>query len=64
MQRKGKERKGKESIIKDNNISIESQHTPTRSIFQKPSIQELKDYCLENNIVIDFDYFYDYYEGN
>jgi hypothetical protein len=24
----------------------------------------LKDYCLENNIVIDFDYFYDYYEGN
>lgn len=52
----------KENIIKDN--KREREESPTRSIFQKPTIDELKDYCKENNIFIDYDNFFDYYESN
>lgn len=42
----------------------ESERTPKKPNFKKPSIQELKDYCIEKNILIDCDYFYDHYESN
>lgn len=37
-----------------------SKHTSKR--FIKPSVDEIKDYCGQNDINIDCEYFYDYYE--
>ena len=34
------------------------------SKFLKPSVEELNNYCLEQNLNVDCEYFYDYYESN
>lgn len=56
---------GKDSI--DNNINIISESEETKmkksSGFKKPTIEEIKEYCLERNNDIDAEYFYDFYES-
>lgn len=56
---------GKDSI--DNNINIISETDETKTkksnVFKKPSIEEIKEYCLERNNSIDAEYFYDFYES-
>lgn len=37
---------------------------PEKARFKKPSIEELQDYCKDNNLVVGCDRFYNYYEGN
>ena len=48
---------------KDNNTpKSKSKHTPKR--FIKPTIEEIKEYCAQNDLKIDCERFYDYYESN
>jgi hypothetical protein len=37
--------------------------TTTTTRFIKPTLDELKEYCNNNNYTIDINYFYDYYES-
>jgi len=46
--------------LKDNNTSINNNTTYSN---KKPSIDEIKDYCLERNNDIDAEQFYDFYES-
>tara|TARA_R100001594_G_scaffold11334_3_gene25792 strand:+ start:2718 stop:3335 length:618 start_codon:yes stop_codon:yes gene_type:complete len=46
--------------LKDNNISINNNTTYSN---KKPSIDEIKEYCLERNNDIDAEQFYDFYES-
>tara|TARA_R100001443_G_scaffold947_2_gene3656 strand:- start:879 stop:1499 length:621 start_codon:yes stop_codon:yes gene_type:complete len=46
--------------LKDNNTSINNNTTYSN---KKPSINEIKDYCLERNNDIDAEQFYDFYES-
>ena len=36
----------------------------TQSVFLKPAIQEIKDYCLERNNIVNAEKFFNYYEAN
>lgn len=48
-------------------IDIESNIDIKKNIkkkFQKPTLEEIKEYCLEKKYNIDAQYFYDYYESN
>ena len=42
----------------------ESKPKKKQVAFVKPTVKEISDFCKENNINIDPDYFYDYYESN
>lgn len=42
----------------------ESKNTRKRVAFQKPTMEELTAYCLENNLRIDVQAFLDYYDSN
>ena len=46
--------------LKDNNININNNTTYSNN---KPSIDEIKEYCLERNNDIDAEQFYDFYES-
>ena len=46
--------------LKDNNININNNTTYSN---KKPSIDEIKEYCLERNNDIDAEQFYDFYES-
>ena len=37
---------------------------PKRKVFVKPTVEEIKAYCLERNNQIDAERFFDYYEAN
>lgn len=58
--------------FKDNNTSInntsinkkEKIYKKEKSIFIKPTLEEVQKYIEENNYKIDHQYFYDYYESN
>lgn len=64
--------KNQESIdekIKENNTSINNtsnniKENIKRKVFKKPTLEELKDYCISANLKVDIQYFYDYYESN
>ena len=47
--------------IKDN---INIKKTNTKKTFNKPTLEELKEYCRQQNLTIDCEYFFDYYESN
>jgi len=49
----GKDRIGKDRIGKDKESAL----------FKKPSLEEIKEYCIERNNSIDSDIFYDFYES-
>lgn len=55
-----KEEKRKEKKTKENLIKEESNK---RERFQKPTTDEIKQYCLERNNSIDPERFFDYYEA-
>ena len=49
-----------------NNVHIkeeEIKENKQKKKFQKPTIEELKKYCLESSLSVDYQYFYDYYES-
>ena len=47
-------------IEKDSSAST----TPKRKRFEKPSISDIKQYCMERNNNVNAEQFYDYYESN
>ena len=47
--------------FKDNNIS--NNNTSNNNIFKKPTLEEVKEYCLERNNGIDAEKFIDFYES-
>ena len=58
-------------VVKDqlDNINIDklidnNKKTYTKKVFTKPTIEELRNYCREQNLSIDCEYFFDYYESN
>jgi hypothetical protein len=57
----GKDSIGKDSIGKDIGDGIPS---PARTKFQKPSIDDVKEYCTERNNSVDPERFVNYYESN
>ncbi len=54
----------KEKEIEKTNKKKEDNTNNKRVVFVKPTVKEIADFCKENNINIDPDYFYDYYESN
>lgn len=54
--------------IKENNTSINNTSINKKEIykerFKKPSLEEIKDYCLQRNNNVDAQKFFDYYEAN
>lgn len=51
--------------LKDNNTSFNNiSNNTTNNRFKKPTIEEVKQYCLERNNNIDAENFIDYYEAN
>lgn len=54
-----------DNIGGNNNALIPTQPTPIKNKrFVKPTIEEIKAYCLERNNGVDPNRFYDYYESN
>ena len=47
---------------KESTPKTKSKHTSKR--FIKPTIEEIKEYCAQNDLKIDCERFYDYYESN
>ena len=47
----------------EKDIEIEST-TTKRKRFEKPTLSEIKEYCIERNNNVDAQHFYDYYESN
>ena len=60
----------KENIIKEKSENEEdfvpksSEPKKKRVNFVKPTVEEIKAYCIERNNGIDFEHFYDHYESN
>lgn len=50
------------NIYSEDNSKIKSKTTSKR--FIKPTIEEITDYCAQNDLKIDCERFYDYYESN
>jgi len=46
----------------ENNLPVNIQKENKK--FKKPTIEEIKEYCLQRNNKINSEYFYDYYESN
>lgn len=59
----GEKEKEKEKE-KDREIDSSASTTTKRKRFEKPSISDIKQYCIERNNNIDASQFYDYYESN
>ena len=54
--------------LKDNNTSINNKESNniniiTKERFKKPTIEEIREYCLERNNNVDAERFYDFYES-
>ena len=58
-----KQHKEKESKVKESKVKNKESIGRTPA-FSKPSIEEIKAYCIERNNSIDPERFYDYYESN
>lgn len=53
-----------EENFQENNTSINNkENIYKRKIFNKPTIEEINNYCIERNNGIDAEYFYDFYES-
>lgn len=55
--------------LKDNNTSINNtsiniKENIKRKVFKKPTLEELREYCISASLSVDYQYFYDYYESN
>lgn len=51
--------------VDDNvNYNIDNINNASKSKFQKPTLEEVKQYCLERNNKIDAEYFIDHYNSN
>lgn len=48
----------------DNVDENEKKENVKKKIFQKPTIEELKEYCDSSSLSVDYQYFFDYYESN
>lgn len=60
---------GIDKKVKDNNTSINNtsmniKENIKRKVFKKPTLEELKEYCINASLNVDYQYFYDYYESN
>lgn len=61
---------GEKEIELEKEIKIEKEinssasTTTKRKRFEKPTISEIKEYCIERNNNVDAQHFYDYYESN
>ena len=60
----GIDKKVKENNTSINNTSINIKENIKRKVFKKPTLDELKEYCLSSSLSVDYQYFYDYYESN
>lgn len=60
----GIDEKVKENNTSINNTSINIKENIKRKVFKKPTLDELKEYCLSSSLSVDYQYFYDYYESN
>lgn len=62
----GEVRLGEVSIVEDSKDKEEvvPKVTPVSHRFTKPTIQELKEYCLERKNEVDAEQFFNYYESN
>ena len=54
-----------QNILRDNNTSINTNTTYSnnKGRFKKPTVNDIKDYCLDRNNNIDAETFYDFYES-
>ena len=59
----GKDSIGKDSIGKDSIDSERDKSQPTHTHFKPPTVEEVKEYCIERNNNIDAEYFVDYQES-
>ena len=48
----------------DKEIDSSASTTTKRKRFEKPTLSEIKEYCIERNNNVDAQHFYDYYESN
>ena len=60
----GIDKKVKENITSINNTSMNIKENIKRKVFKKPTLEELKEYCISASLSVDYQYFYDYYESN
>lgn len=60
----GIDEKGKENNTSINNTSMNIKENIKRKVFKKPTLEELKEYCVSASLSVDYQYFYDYYESN
>ena len=60
----GIDEKIKENNTSINNTSMNIKENIKRKVFKKPTLDELKEYCLSSSLSVDYQYFYDYYESN
>lgn len=59
----GYSQKGKENNTSNNNTSIKKEIYKEKK-FKKPTLEEVKEYCLERNNNVDAELFINYYESN
>lgn len=60
----GIDKKGKENNTSVNNTSMNIKENIKRKVFEKPTLEDLKEYCVSASLSVDYQYFYDYYESN
>lgn len=60
----GIDKKVKENNTSINNTSMNIKENIKRKVFKKPTVEELKEYCISASLSVDYQYFYDYYESN
>lgn len=64
----GKDSLVKESVVENVDVPQEAEQSTAQTKkskkFVKPSVEEIKNYCIERKNNIDAQYFHDYYEGN
>ena len=60
----GIDKKVKDNNTSINNTSINIKENIKRKVFKKPTLEELREYCISASLSVDYQYFYDYYESN
>ena len=60
----GIDEKIKENNTSINNTSMNIKENIKRKVFKKPTLEELREYCISASLSVDYQYFYDYYESN
>ena len=58
------DKKVKDNNTSINNTSINIKENIKRKVFKKPTLEELKEYCVSASLSVNYQYFYDYYESN